>query len=423
MKLNLKNTVSVMLVTIMAFAASFSVSAEEKWDVVTDDAFYTGIPMSWVGLNGWDSLGNKSYPITNVPNSESFPIPEGNYGSGNDYRNAMKIVFENGGRCDICQSSWGDANTSLNTYKDGGYVRIRCYIETENELTQDSIKVTFWEKNGEGSTRIITFEDMETNAWVEKRVLISDILSNGYLGNNINFVRVQTNADFSGAIYINEIGYVNRLTSPELEISETKMDNLTGKFMIKGTFTKKMNKTGSSAVKKEFFTLGDIQADSVKLESDNQSVQILFDTMPEFPSEITLSISEGMKSKEGLRFEPTDMKIQTAEFQNEIFSAFYEDPKIEGSKVIYTPFIRFLYSGDENPQSVTVLSLLYNDGVLVNSSAFVTEAGSRKETLMPEVSIDIPLEATGTLSMDVYFIDSMVGLKPLSEKAVCTQIN
>ncbi len=421
MKGNFRRILSIILVSIAMF--NFTVCAEERWIIVTDSAFYKGDPMSWTGLSGWNSLENKSYPIADVSNSTDFPIPEGNYGTGESYRHAMGITFENGGRCDICQSSWGDANTSLDTYKDGGYIRIRYYIETDDEITESSLKLTFWEKDGISSTKPITFEDAITNTWVEKKVLISDVLTDKYLGNNITFVRVLAESGFSCVIYFNEIGYANRQTSPELEITETKMDNLTGKFSIRGKFTKKMNKTGATAVKKEMFTLDSIPADSIRLDSDNQGVQILFDTMPNFPQTVMLSISEGMKSKEGLNFEPTDIEIQTAEFQNEIFSAFYDEPIVDGAAVVYTPFIRFLYSADNNPQTVTILTLLYNDGVLVNSSAFVTEAGSRKETLMPQISIDIPSDATGVLSLDAFFIDSVENLKPVCEKSTCENIN
>ena len=430
----IKRAICLIMCLLMVPITNLSVNAQQAYYQILPDYWFNGDPLDWTGFSAVKGIypDESSYQLTQKSsgfansNGETVTLPENSYyGDGYLYNRAAKLTLSEANiNISLRHANWWNLHPQLSDYLEDCCLRVSLYFDGTQEQAE---KVSLYLRNNSyDQSNQVNFADYVTPMqWSECYIPMENLLNTSFTGGKMSEFRIITNTDFSGNcdIYIHEIGFAKKLTPPELEIVAMKMDNATGKFLIEGNFTKKMNKTGVGSVKKEFFALNGITADSVNLESDNQSVQLYFNTMPQFPSTVTLSITEGMKSKENISFEPTELQFNTPEFQNEIFSGFYEEPVKDGSEVVFTPFIRFLYTGSNNAQTITALILLYNDGKLVNSNSFVTDAGSWMDTLTPEISIDIPADATGSLSLEVYYIDSMDNLKPVCEKLVCPQIN
>lgn len=382
-------------------------NGSEVFGTITSACFSNDRSNYKTQLNGYTSRGMQSIDY-DEDNGLITVTPEPDY-----YYGEFKIEFENA--------------LDLSSLFDIGYIKLKMKssifpdeiwgglkgVDASNGKIYDGGQRNFL--NSKSYNSIVTKDGVWTEVLMPINTAIGstsglhDAKKGGDIATEIYFMFMYING-VNAPADIAEISVVGPDNRPTARVKGSKM-NIDGKYEIKLDFNRKLN---TSTVYDSTFEIDGVFAEDVQFDSTLEMLTITFDFIPDFPSEYTLNISEGIMGNNGLPVKP-DVKVingvttETAAMDTANTTCIYSE-----TGAVLNAKVNCIYDKTSDGQQITVFAAVFKDNKLVDAKCSETKTVAYKSGETFTVEFD-NLQETNGIRMDIYIIDTETSGKPLAK--------
>ena len=346
-------------------------------------------------------------------NTRGYPIQEYSVDEENGYLTVTPVPGQSW--AEFCLTL--DETADLSTIYDTGYLKLK--------MKSRVVPKAVWgcaEDKSNGGQRKYAFSgwaaETDTNEnWCEIKADISTVIKQALHtsgGDRVAklYICFEYSSTTTAPVDIAEISVYGPDNRPFAQFETSKM-NSDGMYEVQFGFNRLI---ASETAYDGIFTIDGVTADSVSYDENTEVFALVFDMMPEFPSELTLSIDGGIKGANGLPVRPTAKLINSAAVENVAINLDKTTCLFTDSGLEFDTELKCIYDKTGQGQQVTMFVAVFSGNSLIASKASETQTLAHKSSEVFSVDIQ-DLTETADLRAEIYIIDTEENGRPLAKKA------